>query len=411
VLAGPTAAALHGCTAAGGFAVHVRVPYDRRLRSRGGLVVHQGDAVPDRDVTVLDGLRVLVADLAVADVLCTAPRRTALAYHTRLRSLCASAFTPSRVAVLRTHIQDVVNSLINRFISKGSADIVADLAALMPAIVTAKMLGVPVEDHESLKKWSLDFAEILGNFQHNPDRIARVLVSVEEMTAYFREAIRRQKTHPREGLVHALTMASADGAYLAEDEIIANCILTMIGGQETTTNLIGSGVVTLLRHPDQMQKLLDDPSLMPSAVEELLRFESPIQHTARVAHEDVTLGGKLIRRGQSVIAVIAAGNRDPERFPDPDRLDVTRTDNRHLAFGWAAHYCFGAPLARIEGQVAFATLLRRLKHLELASDRIVWHENLGLRGLEALPVRFDPGACVPVDSKLEFLSEAVLETC
>jgi len=332
-------------------------------------------------------------------------------YHTRLRSLCASAFTPARVAMLRNHIQDVVNSLINRFIDKGRADIVADLAALMPAIVTAQMLGVPVEDHESLKRWSLDFAEILGNFQHNPDRINRVLESVEEMTCYFRAAIRSQKTNPREGLVHSLTLASADGAYLSEDEIIANCILTMIGGQETTTNLIGSGLVTLLRHPGQMQKLISDPSLMPSAVEELLRFESPIQHTARVAHEDVTLGGKLIRRGQSVIAVIAAGNRDPERFADPDRLDVTRTDNRHLAFGWAAHYCFGAPLARIEGQVAFSTLLRRLENLQLSSDRIVWHENLGLRGLEALRVQFDPGPCVPVDSKLEFLNETACLAC
>lgn len=332
-------------------------------------------------------------------------------YHTRLRSLCASGFTPSRVAVLRAHIQDVVNGLINRFIGEGSADIVADLAALMPAIVTAKMLGVPVEDHESLKKWSLDFAEILGNFQHNPDRIARVLESVEEMTAYFRDAIRRQKTHPREGLLHSLATASVDGAQLTEDEIIANCILTMIGGQETTTNLIGSGVVTLLRHPQQMRMLMDDPALMPSAVEELLRFESPIQHTARVAHDDVTLGAKQIRRGQSVIAVIAAANRDPERFPDPDTLDLKRADNRHLAFGWAAHYCFGAPLARIEGQIAFATLLRRLKNLELASDEIVWHDNLGLRGLEALAVRFDPGPPVAVDSKLEFLNETVCQTC
>jgi cytochrome P450 len=332
-------------------------------------------------------------------------------YHTRLRSLCASAFTPSRVAVLRTHIQDVVNSLINRFIGEGTADIVADLAALMPAIVTAKMLGVPVEDHESLKKWSLDFAEILGNFQHNPARIARVLESVEEMTAYFRAAIHRQKTHPREGLVHSLATASVDGAHLTEEEMVANCILTMIGGQETTTNLIGSGVLTLLRHPEQMRMLLDDPALMPSAVEELLRFESPIQHTARVAHDDVTLGGKQIRRGQSVIAVIAAGNRDPERFADPDRLDLKRTDNRHLAFGWAAHYCFGAPLARIEGQVAFGTLLRRLNNLELASDRIVWHENLGLRGLAALPVRFDSGPSVAADSKLEFLNQPLCLVC
>jgi cytochrome P450 len=329
-------------------------------------------------------------------------------YHTRLRSVCANAFTPSRVAVLKSHIQEIVNGLINRCIAAGSADIVADIAAPMPAIVTAEMFGLPVEDHESLKKWSIDFAEILGNFQHNPDRVARVLESVYEMTSYFRAAIRRQATDPREGLVNALTTAAPDGTYLTEEEIIANCILTMIGGQETTTNLIGSGILTLLRHPDQLQLLLDDPSLLPSAVEELLRYESPIQHTARVAHEDINLGGKQIRRGQSVIAVIAAGNRDPERFDDPDRLDLTRENNRHLAFGWAAHFCFGAPLARIEGQIAFGALVQRLRNLELASDRLEWHENLGLRGLCALPVRFDPGPIVPVTYKQGFLKVGFL---
>jgi len=311
-------------------------------------------------------------------------------YHTRLRSLCAAAFTPARVAVLRGHIQDIADSLINGFIRKGSADIVAELAAPMPSIVTAEMLGVPVSDHEKLKQWSIDFAEILGNFQHQPDRVARVASSVRDMTEYFRAAIRRQETDPHEGLVLSLVRAEVDGARLTEEEIIANCILTMIGGQETATNLIGSGLVTLLRHPVEMRLLQDDPSLIPAAVEELLRFESPIQHTARVAQEDFTLGGKLVRRGQTVVAVLAAGNRDPERFPNPDVLDWKRGDKAHLAFGWAAHFCFGAPLARLEGQIAFSTLLRRLKNLALASEDFVWRENLGLRGLSALPVRFDP---------------------
>jgi hypothetical protein len=309
--------------------------------------------------------------------------------HTRLRTLCAAAFTPARVAVLRGHIQDIAEGLIDGFIGKGTADIVDDFAAPMPAIVTAEMLGVPVSDHEKLKQWSIDFAEILGNFQHQPDRISRVVASVHDMTEYFRAAIRQQETDPHEGLVNSLVQAQVDGGRLTEEEIIANCILTMIGGQETSTNLISSGLLTLLRHPEQMRLLLDDPSLIPLAVEELLRYESPIQHTARVAPEDFLLGGKLIRRGQSVVAVLAAGNRDPERFPNPDLLDVKRGDKGHLAFGWAAHFCFGAPLARIEGQIAFSTLLRRLKNLELASDDFVWRENFGLRGLSGLPVRFD----------------------
>jgi pimeloyl-[acyl-carrier protein] synthase len=309
--------------------------------------------------------------------------------HTRLRNLCAAAFTPARVAVLRGHIQDIADGLIDRFIGQGRADIVDDFAAPMPAIVTAEMLGVPVSDYEKLKQWSIDFAEILGNFQHPPDRVARVAASVRDMTEYFRSAIRRQETDPTEGLVNSMVKAQVDGARLTEEEMVANLILTMIGGQETSTNLISSGLLTLLRHPAQMQMLLDDPSLVPMASEELLRYESPIQHTARVAHEDFLLGGKIIRRGQSVVAVLAAGNRDPERFPNPDVLDVKRGDKGHLAFGWAAHFCFGASLARIEVPIALGALLRRLKNLELATEDFAWHENFGLRGLSSLPVRFE----------------------
>ncbi len=326
-------------------------------------------------------------------------------YHTRLRTLCAAAFTPARVAVLRGHIQNIADGLIGGFIGRGTADVVADLAAPMPAIVTAEMLGVPVSDHDKLKQWSIDFAEILGNFLHDPDRVARVAASVRDMTEYFRAAIHRQETDPREGLVLSLVRAEVDGARLTEEEIIANCILTMIGGQETTTNLIGSGLLTLLRHPGEMRMLLDDPSLIPLAVEELLRFESPIQHTARVAQDDFTLGGKLIRRGQTVVAVLAAGNRDPERFPNPDVLDLKRGDKGHLAFGWAAHFCFGAPLARLEGQIAFGALLGRLKNLELASEDFEWRENLGLRGLSALPVRFDAVRDDVSASRLELVHE------
>ena len=253
-------------------------------------------------------------------------------------------------------------------------------------------MGVPVDDHDQLKSWSADFAEMLGNFQHNPDRIPRVLRSVEEMTAYFRSAIREQREHPRDGLIHALMTAEVEGSRLTEEEVIANVIVTMVGGQETTTNLIGNGVLSLLRNPDQLQKLRQDSSLIPSAVEELLRYESPSQHTARLARTDVEMGGKQIRQRQAVIAVMGAANRDPERFPDPDRLDITRQDNRHVAFGWAAHFCFGAPLARLEGQIAFETILRRLPNLALEPQPLVWRHNLGLRGLAALPVVFGAGS-------------------
>jgi pimeloyl-[acyl-carrier protein] synthase len=309
--------------------------------------------------------------------------------HTRIRGLASQAFTPRRVERLREHIQDIMDGLLDAVIPQGRMDVIEDVAAPLPAIVTAEMLGVPTRDHGLLKKWSADFAEMLGNFQHNPDRAARVLASTENMVAYFRDAVREQRERPREGLVSALLAAEIDGDRFTEEEVIANVIVTMVGGQETTTNLIGNGILTLLGNSAELARLRDDPALITSAVEELLRYESPSQHTARLAPDDVMLGDKLIRKRQAVIAVMGAGNRDPERFPDPDRLDLGRTDNRHLAFGWAAHFCFGAPLARIEGQIAFSTMLRRLPNLRVEPGRLVWRENLGLRGLTALPVAFD----------------------
>jgi cytochrome P450 len=309
--------------------------------------------------------------------------------HTRLRALCASAFTTARVAALKRRIQEIADQLIDRVIDAGRLDVIADFANPLPAIVTAELFGVPVEDHRDLKDWSTDFAEMLGNFQHNPDRARRVLSSTEKLLTYFQRAIRDQERNPRPGLVNSLMNAEVDGSRLTEEEIVANLIVTMVGGQETTTNLIGNGLVSLLRNPDQLQQLQDDSAILPSAVEELLRYESPSQHTARLAPEDMLLGGKQIQKRQAVIAVFAAANRDPERFPDPDKLDLRRADNRHLAFAWGAHYCFGAPLARMEGQIAFETMLRRLPGIQLEPQELMWRENLGLRGLKSLFVTFD----------------------
>lgn len=322
------------------------------------------------------------------------------AAHARLRGLCSAAFTSRRVEQLRAHIQDIADRLLDCVEQRGRMDVIADFAAPLPAIVTAELLGVPAGDHEQLKAWSADFAEMLGNFQHNPDRAGLVLRSVEDMSRYFRAAIREQERRPCGGLIHSLLTAEVDGSRLTEDEVIANTIVTMVGGQETTTNLIGNGLLTLLRHPHQLAQLRDDPSIIESAVEELLRYESPSQHTARLVPEDVVLGGKMLRKRDAVMAVMAAGNRDPARFPDPDRLDLMRKDNRHLAFGWAAHFCFGAPLARMEGQIAFSTLLRRLRNIALGSDHPLWRENLGLRGLKSLLVSFhlkvdEASQCIP----------------
>jgi len=312
--------------------------------------------------------------------------------HTRLRALAAAAFTPRRVEALRLHIQEITDGLIDATLPQGRMDVIAELADLLPATVTAELMGVPVADRDQLKTWSKDFSEMLGSFQHNPGRTALMLKTVENMTAYFRDRVREQQRDPRDGVVHALMTAENDGDRLTEEEVIANCIITMTGGQETTTNLIGNGLLALLQNPQELARLQADPSLLPVAVEELLRYESPIQHTARLAPADTELGGKRIRKREAVIAVIGAANRDPGRFPNPDRLDISRPDNRHLAFGWAAHYCFGAPLARVEGRIALSTIFRRLRNLALEPVPLVWRHNMSFRGLEALPVTFERAA-------------------
>jgi hypothetical protein len=308
--------------------------------------------------------------------------------HTRIRSLASAAFTPTRVEMLRAHIREIVKGLLKPVASTGRMNVIADLAEPLPCIVTAEMLGVPVEDHRQLKLWSQDFAEILGNFQHNPDHVQRILKCTEEMTAYFRAAMQSDRLRP-EGLVNSLKSAEIQGDRLTEEEVIANCIITMVGGQETTTNLLGNGVLALLRNPHELEKLRANPAMVPSAVEELLRFESPTQYTARIAAQDTELGGKQIRPKQAVFAVLGAGNRDPERFPEPDRLDLARPDNKHLAFGWGAHFCFGAPLARMEAQIAFEELLR-LRDWALEPGPLTWRTNLALRGLTALRISFTP---------------------
>jgi pimeloyl-[acyl-carrier protein] synthase len=309
--------------------------------------------------------------------------------HTRIRKLAAAAFAPARVTLLRDRLAHTVEQLLDDVESRGRIDVIADIADPLPSTINAEMLGVPVQDAPQLKRWSRTFAEMLGNFQHNYDRTPQVRSSVQAMTEYFRAAISETARHRQPGLISSFLEANEDGDTLSVEEMIANLIVTMIGGQETTTNLIGNGTLTLLRHPDEHRRLLQDRSLLPSAIEEMLRFESPIQQTARLAPNDRVLGGKLIRKGQAVIAVIGAANRDPTRFPEPDVFDIGREDNRHLAFGWGAHFCFGAALARIEAEVAFASILDRFPNLHGEFEQVPWMStNLGYRGLSELLLAF-----------------------
>ena len=311
--------------------------------------------------------------------------------HARLRGICSAAFTPRRVAELRGVIQTIADELLDRVIRSGRMDMIADFAGPLPAIVTAKMLGVPVEDHRQLGAWVIDLAEVLGNFQHHPDRVAEIVRSLEDFKRYVAAQMEEERRSPTSGLIYALMTSEVDGQRLSDEEVISNTIVTLIGGHETTTNLIASGFLRLLQDPESFVQLRDHPEIVGSAVEELLRFESPVQHTARIAPGDMQLGGKTILKGSRVVAALAAANRDPNRFTDPDRLDLLRPDNRHLAFGWAAHFCFGAPLARMEGQIAFNMLLRRLSRPALLDNTLDWRANAGLRGLNALNISFDPG--------------------
>jgi cytochrome P450 len=313
------------------------------------------------------------------------------AKHSRLRGICAAAFTPRRVEELCSVIESIADQLIDKVIASGRMDMIADFANPLPAIVTAKLLGVPIEDHEQLHAWVIDLAEVFGNFQHDPDRVAQIVQSLEDLKTYVAARMDEQRSCPTNGLIHSLMTVEVDGHRLSNEEVIANTIITLIGGHETTTNLIASGFLTLLRDPESLEQLRAHPEIISSAVEELLRFESPVQHTARIAPADMQLGGKTIRKGSRVVAALAAANRDPNRFPDPDRLDLLRPDNRHVAFGWAAHFCFGAPLARMEGRIAFKALLRRLSAPALLSKTLDWRGNVGLRGLTALNISFGPG--------------------
>jgi cytochrome P450 len=310
--------------------------------------------------------------------------------HTRLRGLVSKAFTPRVVEALRPHIQQIVDGLLERVERAGSMDLIEEFAYPLPVVVICEMLGVPVEDHERFKGWSLEIARSLDLILQPPDSdLARRSVEARHaLTDYFRGLIAERRASPRADMLSALIAAEEAGDRLSEQELMATCILLLVAGHETTVNLIGNGTLALLRHPDELRRLRENPLLIGSAVEELLRYDGPVQRTARIPSAAVTIGGRTIEAGEMVMPFIGAADRDPAHFPDPDRLDIARSDNRHIAFGLGIHFCLGAPLARLEGQIAINTLVRRLPKLALATDRPEYRQSLTLRGLKTLPVAF-----------------------
>lgn len=306
--------------------------------------------------------------------------------HTHLRKLASRAFTPRQIRKLLPRIEAIVDEQLSRRAPEGHMELIADLAYPLPVIVIAELLGVPAEDRERFKHWSDQIVEGLGVQDLASARRSRQ--ASRELQAYFEEIAEQRRADPRDDLLSGMLLAEEDGDRLSTREILGVCQLILIAGHETTTKLIGNGVLELLRHPDQFERLRADPSLAPRAVEEMLRCCGPVQATSRFATEELEIGGERISRGQIAFVLLAAANRDPEHFPDPERFEVGRDGEPHLAFGHGLHFCLGANLARLETEVAVRALVGRFPGLKLAEPAPPWGSNLILRGLERLPLSF-----------------------
>ena len=311
--------------------------------------------------------------------------------HDRLRGLLQSSFTPKQLESSRDRIQRTVDALLDRVVARGAMDFIRQLAFPLPAIVIAGLLGAPEQDLESIKTWSDRLAAYLGGAVDERDNFAEASAGLGALVDYFRALLRERERGPRDDLMTLMLRAENEGDRLSRDEVVANCILLLFAGHETTTNLLGNGLFHLLRHPAQAALLRTDGSLLHGGVEELLRFDGPVPATMKVATEDVAWRGRTIRRGDMVVPFIASANRDPRQFPDPDALDVRRQPERHVAFAAGIHYCLGAWLARLEARVVLETVFRRLPDLALAPGEPRWKPMIFLRGLESLPLLWGRG--------------------
>ena len=310
--------------------------------------------------------------------------------HTRLRALVNKAFTPRVIEEMRAKIQKTVDRLLDGVRDARAMDVIADLAYPLPVSVISEMLGVPAEDRDLFRGWSADIARSLDAIvlPTEPEVVERGNAARHALSSYFRALIAERRRRPQRDLLSDLIAAEEQGDKLSEEELMATILLLFVAGHETTVNLIGNGALALLRNPNQLEALRRSPALIGGAIEELLRYDAPVQRTGRMPNTDVELGGKRIAKGDLVLSLIGAANRDPAHFAEPDRLDLARADNRHLAFGWGIHFCLGAPLARAEAQAAIGTIARRMPALALTTPTPDWREASALRGLKTLPVTF-----------------------
>jgi len=307
--------------------------------------------------------------------------------HTRLRTLINKAFTPSTIEKKRPRIQEIVEGLLDRLQDKGSMDLIWDFAFPLPNTIRSEILGLPLEDTDQLKSWADDVVALFGAGADEA-RLERGQRSLSALREYLSRLISKRRHNPGEDLISTLIMAREQNDQLSDDEPRSTCTTLFKASQETTTSLISSGMLALLGNPGQLQKLKDNPELIATAVEEILRYDGPLQRQLRAATEDFELRGMHITEGQMVCPVLGAANRDPAVFANPDTLDVARADNPHIAFGFGIHWCVGAPLARLEVQIAISSLLRRIPHLELATDDINRPEDYTVRSIKSLPVVF-----------------------
>lgn len=309
--------------------------------------------------------------------------------HTRLRALFNKAFTSRAIERLRPGIEQIVRDLLAPALARGEIDLIAEFAYPLPAVVICEMIGLPREDIDRIKIWSGAIEAFLGLARKPKEVYDSAGRNVAEMAAHFHRTVDEHRRRPREDILSDLIAASEGAERLTQEELIATCMMLVFAAHTTTTHLIGNGMIALLRHPDILAALRNalTPATIACAVEELLRYDGPVQVARRVIREPIEIRGRRLARGDIVFPMLNAANRDPEQFPDPDRLDLARANNRHIAFGYGSHFCPGAPLARLEAQIAFAALLPALDDARLAGP-IEWIESFGFRGLKALPIEF-----------------------